>query len=102
MFKTVIAENNDPSDRFCLGIVVRHDGNDQNFDPATAIRAAAAEYCATKTGQKKIKDNGGSFNWGDFVDHVPDTVCKKHGFTVFSTFIADIFVDHNEQLNVAD
>ena len=95
--ETVIARHDDPGDNFVLGIVIKHENRD-GFDVLQAARDAAAEFCGTTRGEAEIAANSGAFNWGDFVNSVPDSICKKHGFTVFDTFVTELIVDHDESL----
>ena len=99
MLETVIAScTGDPSDKFALGIVIRRQLSDQPFDALAAMRAAAADFLATDRGKAEIASNSGAFNWGDFVNSVPDSFCKRHGFTVEDTFVTDLLLDHDESL----
>lgn len=96
MTSTVIAKHNEQNDEFCLGMIVEHE--DDGLDVLHAMRLAAQEYCKTEAGQAEIQNNGGNFNWGDFVNTVPNEICKKYGFKLVDTFITEQIVDHNETL----
>lgn len=96
--ETIIAKYDDPRDGFCLGIVVTHDGDIENFDLVEAMRAAARDYAATEAGQSDPEVLSGGFNWGDFVNTVPDEICARHGFVVEDTFVTHLIVDHDEAL----
>lgn len=100
MQQTIIAEHNEVDDRFRLGIVV--ESKDESIDILSAMRAAAAEFCATDEGRAEVESNGGSFNWGDMVNSVGEELCSKHGFRIVDTFVTELIVDHNELLNDGD
>ena len=65
---------------------------------------AAAKYFVTETeaGRKMYEQNCRNFNWGDFVEAVPNNVCKKFGFVIESHSFSGMLVDLNEQLVDAD
>lgn len=69
-------------------------------DVLAAIEAACTEYIKTEEGARICDKNCGFFNWGDFVDYVPDSICLKHGITKMDGTDAEIIsgVDFNEQL----
>lgn len=96
--ETVIAKYDDPRDGFCLGIVVEHDGSMSNEATVAAMRAAAAEYAGTPASKADDTVARGCFNWGDFVNGVPDAICIKHGFRVVDTFVTHLVVDHDEHI----
>ena len=96
MQQTIIAKYHDGTGWNALGIVVEHE--DAELDVVAAIKAAAAEFVATPDGEKAIEEAKGDFNYGDFVQNVPNSVCENHGFTVVDTFATNLVVDHDERL----
>lgn len=69
-----------------------------DFDPEKAIKDATADFLRTDRGKAILKETSGSFNYGDFINYVPDTFCRKYGFTIWGTGIANTVVDQNENL----
>ena len=65
----------------------------------TAVKSAAKEFLSTEDGQKVLDQTCGSFNWGDFVESVPDSICLRHGFLLKGYQKIERFVALNEQLN---
>ena len=63
-----------------------------------AVKAAAKEFLATEEGQKLLEQTCGAFNWGDFVESIPESLCLRHGFLLKDFQEIDKFVDLNEQL----
>lgn len=70
----------------------------KEFDLFAAIKAAATEYCQTEDGKKTYIGNCHCFNWGDFDLHVPQDICKKHGFQKIDALVADSEVNFDEDL----
>ena len=68
------------------------------FDIVAAVKAAAKEYCLTEEGKKAYEGNCNCFNWGDFDAHVPQDICRKHGFAKIESLTNDLLVDFDEQL----
>lgn len=64
-----------------------------------AVKAAAKEFLSTDEGQKALEQTCGAFNWGDFVESVPDSICLRHGFLLKGYQKIDRIVALNEQLN---
>lgn len=96
MQKTVIAKYHDGSKENALGIVV--ESEEDGLDVIAAVKAAATEYVSTPRGEAAVAENSGDFNYGDFANHVPDAICRKHGFSVVDTFITELVVDHDERI----
>jgi len=97
MRQTIIAQNDEPDDEFCLGIVV------ETIVPATidvvsALRDAARDFSKTEKGQGTLEETHGAFNWGDLVEYLPEDVCVRHGIRIVDTFQTDLVVPHNEML----
>lgn len=63
-----------------------------------ACMNAAREYTVTENGYKDYIRNNRHFDWGDFVDCVPNEICEKHGIRVVRTTHADVNVDNLDQL----
>ena len=63
-----------------------------------AVKAAAREYLATDEGKALLKQTCGAFNWGDFVESIPESLCLRHGFLLKDDKKVDRIVDLNEQL----
>lgn len=95
---TVVAEYRDPRDGFRLCIDVEHDGGLEGRAVLDAMRAAAAEWASTEAGRENPAVRDGTFNWGDLVEHVPSDVCRKHGFLVSGTRVAELAVEHDEHV----
>ncbi len=98
MKHTIIARDADPRDGFCLGIVVETTKQMAESEVLDAMRSAARTYCKTSFGQEDIASNNGAFNWGDFVNCVPQCACESRGFRVVDTFVTRLVVDHDESL----
>lgn len=69
-----------------------------DFDWRAAVKAACQEYVQSKDGRRTYQYNCGSFNWADFVQHVPRELCIKHGFLWCDNELAEEAVDWDEQL----
>ena len=50
-----------------------------DFDLLSAVRDACAEYGRTPEGQAVLSEHYGSFDWGDFMQYVPEEICLRHG-----------------------
>lgn len=99
MKQTIISKNVDPTDEFCLGIVVETiDGQRPSLDVIVALREAAGEFLWTEDGKKVLEETNGRFNWGDLVEYLPAEVCERHGVRIVDTFQTDLVVFHNEIL----
>lgn len=104
MLKTIAAiHNGGGNDKLALIITLNYDHEKHpDFDPEAAIRAAAADYLHTNQGKAALEDTCGNFNYGDFVNYVPDHMNKKHGFVIQEVNIVSIVTDHNEDLRPDD
>lgn len=101
MQQTIIAKYHDGDDWNVLGIIIETTGNTGLTNVSSIQRAfiaAANEFAATPDGKDVIDDNSGDFNYGDFVNNVPNEICEKHGFKIVDTFQTDLIVDHDECL----
>ena len=100
MQQTIIAKYHDGDDWNVLGIIIKStDGKLESKSAVVeAFKAAAAEYAKTPDGKDVVDDNCGDFNYGDFVNSVPDEICEKHGFRVVDTFQTELIVDHDDCL----
>lgn len=88
-----------PDDRQVLTIVLRQtDDKRLDFDAQSAVKSAVSDFLKTARGKEALKETNGSFNYGDFVNFVPDTICKRHGFTVEDVITSDIVTEHDESL----
>ena len=56
----------------------------ENFDLKQAIIHACTDYC-NAGGMDIYLANCCCFNWGDFDLHVPEDICRRHGFIKVST-----------------
>jgi len=65
---------------------------------ASAVKNACCEFLETPQGKKVLKHNNDCFNWVDFVNEVPISICEKHGFTISNIIEIDNTVDAYEQL----
>lgn len=63
-----------------------------------AVNAATKEFLATEEGQKLLDQTCGAFNWADFVESIPESLCLRHGFLLKGYQKIDRVVDLNEQL----
>ena len=66
------------------------------------LRQAITEYLRTDAGRAIAEQNGGNFNWGDAVLHVPEAIWTRHG--IFSLQGKDprvltLQVDHDENFS---
>ena len=96
----IIAEHNEPNDKFRLCISIQPITDAAARDPVQAVREAVRDFAATDLGKQAIRRNSGGFNWGDVVNDLPASVCTRHGFVIVDSFVSEIVVDHNERLNV--
>lgn len=95
----IAAVEYDPlGESMCLNIQIQDLGTHPGFNPIKAIRFATTEFLQTEAGKKVLHENNGCFNYGDFVQNVPDAITRHHGFTVTSATLADYVVDHNTSL----
>lgn len=102
MRQTIIAQNNDPRDEFCLGFIVdtieSEDGKNESLDVIAALRNAARDFAETDEGKEVLEEACGSFNWGDLANHLPNEICEQYGVHIVDTFQTDLVVTHNEML----
>lgn len=71
---------------------------DKEIELKEAVRKACAAYMKTLEGAAVYRGNCRNFNWGDFWEHVPNDVCRKHGFLKKNDIVAENDVDWDEQL----
>ena len=71
---------------------------DEGNDLKQAVRKACSEYLRTISGIDVYHANCECFNWGDFVQEVPNEICEKYGFRKVQDAISDEYVDWDEQL----
>jgi len=67
-------------------------------DIVEACKEAAREYLTTKDGVQDYARNNESFNWGDFIMDVPNSICEKYGFRKEENDNPDIIVELDEQI----
>lgn len=72
--------------------------SDEPLDLKAAVKEAVMEYLHTEEGSMVYKHNCGCFNWADFEMHVPNDICRNHGFEKLVTYPKDILVDLGEHL----
>ena len=84
-----------PNDVFVLPITIFC--LKDTMDCMQAIRDAAEEFLSTDDGKKCLEENG-AFNYGDFVNEVPEEICRRHGFAIDVGDPISEIVDHNESL----
>ena len=77
-------------------VVVEH--GDDDFDVTAAIKAASTEFIATPEGTALLEKSSGKFNYGIFLEEMPDALCEKHGFALVDTFTTDLIVNHDDSL----
>lgn len=70
----------------------------EGFDFETAAKAAARDFVNTDEGRAALGITADHFDYGDFLLYVPETICKKHGFTVIRELGADLILASNESL----
>ena len=104
MLKTLVAiHDGGNNDKLALILTLDYDPETHpNFDPESAIQAACAEFLHTDRGAKALEETCKSFNYGDFVSYVPDTLCKKHGFTIHASEVVHDIINHNNDLRPDD
>lgn len=85
-------------ERLALIIDIEQADDNPDFDPVEAIRAASAEYLRTDDGKDTLENNSDEFNYGDFVNCVPDAINIRHGFTLKNYETTHIVIDHDESL----
>lgn len=59
--------------------------NKSSFKPLAAIQNAARDFQNTPRGSTLCKEYNNIFTIEDFLEHVPDSICKANGFTVFES-----------------
>jgi hypothetical protein len=75
------------------------DVNDETIDIAEAVRKACTKYVATTAEGRTTYDyNCNSFNWADFAQSVPNTICREFGFEKIYDDISQLDVNWDEQL----
>lgn len=72
--------------------------SDEPLDLHAAVKDAVMEYLHTKEGRAVYEHNCGCFNWADFEMHVPNDICRNHGFEKMGAYVKDIIVDLGEHL----
>ena len=93
--KTIGPVRNDVPE-IITGVVVEH--GDDDFDIMAAIKAASAEFIATSEGIALLEKSSGRFDYGMFLEEIPDALCEKHGFALVDTFTTDLIVNHDDSL----
>lgn len=72
---------------------------DESTDLQSAVRKACSEYMKTSDGAESYYTvKGECFNWADFWDDVPNSICEKYGFRKINNIVSDDDVDWDEQL----
>lgn len=69
----------------------------ENFDPKQAIINACTDFCNT-AGSEIYLANCCCFNWGDFDLHVPEEICRRHGFIKVSAQNTTEITYYNDHL----
>lgn len=99
MYKThTIAAKCDQSEGFVLLIEVVDRMGRPLDETIAAMRDAAREWAKTRDGLRFTRSTSGVIDWGDFVNEVPARACEEHGFSIKSTFLSDLVVDHDANL----
>ena len=70
----------------------------QDFSLEKAVKEAVKDYLKTVEGKALKNHLNDRFNWFDFIELVPDNLCKPHGFLPIRPTKADFWVDFNEDL----
>lgn len=96
MLRTIVAIERDGMDVRVLAL--NFEVPNAEFDFKAAVKAACTEYCQTEEGRATYEYNCSSFNWADFAMSVPAEICKKHGFELIRSDVADEDVDWDEEL----
>lgn len=96
MLRTVAAVEQDGLESYV--VMMKFEVPGVGFDLEGAVKKACAEFVQTEEGQKALEWTGGNFNWGDFVNEVPNGVCEKYGFRLVEAVAAEKVVDLNEQM----
>lgn len=75
--------------------------DDPNLDIQSAVKAATSAYLQTEAGKELLELNCGCFNWKDFWDNVPNSICREYGFRRHFAFYCENIniVDMNEQID---
>lgn len=81
-----------------ISIHVQKDKIKTKEDVIHAIKAACNEYIHTYEGQKTYEHNCNNFNWADFDVHVPNSICRRHGFAKIDSMLSTIERNWDEQL----
>lgn len=79
----------------CIACNILSDGP---LDLHAAVKEAVTEYLHTEEGRTVYEHNCGCFNWTDFEMHVPNEICRNHGFEKLTAYHTDILVDLGEHL----
>jgi hypothetical protein len=99
--QTLVIFANTDADMVARGVLVEHDINLSWQDITDRMRHAVKNFLAeTETGKNLAEDNGGDFNWGDAVIHVPDDFWEAQGLKMVEISGGDdpIVLDHDENL----
>lgn len=59
---------------------------------------ACREYVQTKEGRELFDYYCGCFHWDDFVQNVPNWICRRHGFEIVECHEDEIHVELDEPL----
>jgi len=80
--KTILitAIEQDGLDSRVLPIILRAFTIEAMNDIKSAVENACEEYIRTDEGKKTYSATCHCFNWADFDMHVPNEICRKHGF----------------------
>lgn len=95
--KSIVAIERDGFD--IRAFAMEFDVFDESTDLQSAVRKACSEYMKTSDGAESyytVKDE--CFNWADFWDDVPNSICEKYGFRKMNSIVSDDDVDWDEQL----
>lgn len=78
-----------------IRILDRHKCGD---DITEAAKKAVHAFLCTEEGYAIYQHNCECFNWMDFWDNVPDTICREYGFEKLSSELETVTVDWDEHL----
>ncbi len=95
-FLTIITTRPDEKKAYPYRLLRLKDG----LDVVQACKDAALEFVKTDEGRKVyFAATGEDFNWGDFVEYIPDDICIRHGFLpITNARSVNITVYHDEHL----
>lgn len=95
LHKAVAVIDDEDSGKMRIVITLGH--LEQYLDPLAAMKAASKDFLKTDAGRRRLYP-AGFFNYGDFLNDVPEAICLAHGFFVLDTEIVTNVGDNADNL----